>query len=220
MAARTLEQLHATRAKVLARARRYARQAKLNSRRAKASRTRAAQLGRLIAARKAKIGGDAAVTWALKQASDGVVEHPPMSNWGPKIETWIRAAGYTFPVSWCQCFADAAAVHGGAPQIVTGYTPWVMQLNPTVPGIKGYRRVTAEEARPGDFVYYKWPGTSHDPCDHVGVLVQMKAATVLCVEGNTSPGNGGDQSNGGGVFVRERSKSLVVGYMRPPWPKS
>jgi hypothetical protein len=216
---RTVDQLHETRAKVLARARRYARQARLNSRRAKASRKRADQLARLIAARKAKVGGDAAVVWALKQASAGVVEHPPGSNWGPEVERWSRAAGYTFPVSWCQCFADAAAVHGGAPQIVTGYTPWVLQHNPTIAGIKDYRRVKAAEAQPGDFVFYKWPGVSHDPCDHVGVLIEMKATTVLDVEGNTSPGNGGSQNNGGGVFVRERSKSLVVGYVRPPWPK-
>ena len=39
------------------------------------------------------------------------------------------------------------------------------------------------------------------------------------MEGNTSSGNGGSQNNGGGVYVRTRSTSIVAGYVRPPYPK-
>jgi hypothetical protein len=45
------------------------------------------------------------------------------------------------------------------------------------------------------------------------------AHKVLAIarEGNTSPDDQGSQSNGGGVFLRHRSTSLVVGDGRPPY---
>lgn len=152
---------------------------------------------------------DQAVRWALSQV--GTVEQPAFSNWGPRISDWIKASGYTFPVAWCQCFANAAAVHGGCAQLRTGYTPTVMR------GMGGYRPIPLSQAKRGDMVFFKWPGVSRDPCDHVGILLELRAGTVVCVEGNTSPSNAGSQNNGGGVFQRERSRSLVAGAVRPPY---
>lgn len=156
-------------------------------------------------------GGSAqkALAWALAQV--GTVEQPAFSNWGPKISDWIKASGYTFPVAWCQCFANAAAVAGGCPQLKTGYTPTVMR------GIGEFKPIPVSQARPGDMIFFKWPGVSRDPCDHVGILKELRASTVVCVEGNTSPSNAGSQNNGGGVFLRERSRSLVAGAVRPPY---
>jgi cell wall-associated NlpC family hydrolase len=157
-------------------------------------------------------GAKVAVAWALAQA--GTVEHPAGSNWGPKIEDWIKASGYGGPVPWCQCFANAAAVQGGAPQLRTGFTPTVLN------GIGGYKRIPSTQARAGDFVFYKWPGVSRDACDHVGVLLGAPAnGRVETVEGNTSSGVSGSQNNGGGVYHRtDRSTAFVVGYVRPPYP--
>ena len=47
-------------------------------------------------------------------------------------------------------------------------------------------------------------------------MVESAAAgTVTAIEGNTSAGDGGSQDNGGGVFRRTRSRSLVKAYIRP-----
>jgi hypothetical protein len=60
--------------------------------------------------------------------------------------------------------------------------------------------------------------------DHVGLVVEVSnGRDVETIEGNTSSGPGGSQSNGGGVFVRHRHTdgSLggfpIRGYARPPW---
>lgn len=154
-----------------------------------------------------------ALTWA--QAQVGTVEHPAGSNSGPGITAWERASGYGFPVPWCQCFANAAAVAGGAPQLKDGFTPTV--LNGSHAGL-GFNRISLDAADPGDFVFFKWPGVSGFICDHVGVLVAKTASTVTCIEGNTSSSNAGSQNNGGGVFVRTRSRSLVAGAVSVPYP--
>jgi hypothetical protein len=150
--------------------------------------------------------------WALSQV--GTAESPWGSNWGPRIGDWIRASGYGSGVPWCQCFVNAAAVHGGAPQLRTGYTPTVLA------GIGGYKRIPASQARAGDFVFFKFPGVSSASCDHVGILTGPPSGGIVpTVEGNTSSGTYGSQNNGGGVYARRRSTGLVAGYVRPPYPK-
>jgi hypothetical protein len=59
--------------------------------------------------------------------------------------------------------------------------------------------------KPGDLVCYDWgfDGTF----DHVGIFSQGSATSWEAIEGNTSPGSGGSQSNGGGVYRRSRSSA-------------
>jgi hypothetical protein len=149
-----------------------------------------------------------AVRWALSQV--GVGEHPNGSNWGHPVQDWITATGYGYPVPWCACFATEAATHGGAPKLRNGYCPAILA------GIGGYKRVS--HPRPGDFALFKFPGVSSASADHIGVVVSVTAATVTCVEGNTSPTNGGSQNDGGGVYLKTRPRSLVAGFVRPPYP--
>lgn len=156
----------------------------------------------------------AALAWA--QGMVGTVETSP--NWGGKngrITTWIKESGYTFPVSWCQCFANAVAVAGGAPLVRNGYTPdfWNGHFES-----KGYEPIPLSQAQPGDFVYFDWNMGAGDPCDHVGVLKSMTSSTVTCYEGNTSSTNAGSQNNGGGVWLKTRSRSLVRGAVSVPYP--
>lgn len=195
------------------------------SRAAKRNRKEAHQLADRIATRKGKTGHVAAVMWALKQV--GTAEQPAGSNKGPKITQWQVDSGYTWVpgaaagVPWCQCFANAAAVAGGAPQLKTGYTPAVLA------GTGDFKRIPESQAEAGDMVFFKWPGVSNDSCDHVGILTAPARSTgsvVTTVEGNTSPGTAGSQNNGGGVYHRSgataRPKSLVAGYVRVPYPKA
>ena len=98
------------------------------------------------------------------------------------------------------------------------YKPWfnwddVFTLPWYVPGIwndarrKGWTTVTPSD---GDLVIYEFNGDKLS--DHVGLAAPSLGAGKA-VEFNTGPGNGGSQSNGDGVYLRTRSRSLVRGYV-------
>lgn len=75
-----------------------------------------------------------------------------------------------------------------------------------------------EEGDPksGDIVYFDFPD-SIDRVQHVGICVKTMEAgkSVLCIEGNTSKGDSGSQSNGGEVALRLRKREDIVGWGRP-----
>lgn len=154
----------------------------------------------------------AALAWAHDQI--GVTEKPKDSNWGHPVQDWIKASGYGGPVPYCQCGANMVASKGGAPLIKDGYTPNFLAGRYRA---QGYVPVALSHAKPGDFVYFKWPGLSGAICDHVGILVAMTASTVTCIEFNTSSSNAGSQNNGGGVWLRTRSRGLVAGAVSVPY---
>lgn len=162
-------------------------------------------------------GADAAVKWALAQVD--TTEQPPGSNWGGKISDWIRATGYNSPVPWCGCFVNAAIIRAGVPSGAgwIGYTPAIVAHARR--GTDGWKWVGPSEGRRGDLALFDTPGG--DPAVHVGlVLARVDASTYDTVEGNTSSGPGGSQSNGGGVFRRQRSTGgtfHIIGHARPPY---
>jgi cell wall-associated NlpC family hydrolase len=77
--------------------------------------------------------------------------------------------------------------------------------------------VPLADRKPGDWIYYKFPGVSHDACDHVGLYIGENKT----IEGNTSPGLQGSQNNGGVVALKEfgvnRSLTQVVACVRPTY---
>lgn len=165
-----------------------------------------------------EVGVHVALDWALAQVAHKVGEVPAGSNCGPLVDQWNRAAGVApGPAAyWCQSFADAVLVHGGGPQLHSGYTPAVVEWARA--GKYGLRLVghTYGAAQAGDFVYFKFPGTSRDFCDHVGVRLASKQPGT--VEGNTSPGRGGSQNNGGVVAIHGAERiPYVVAVVRPPY---
>src|SRR5437868_5121104 len=117
------------------------------------------------------MGAVEALEWARTQV--GKTENPAGSNKGPNgITQWQVDSGYTwvagakFGVPWCQCFANAVAVHGGCPQLKDGFTPTVLNGSHDK-----WDPVPVNDAQPGAFIFFKWPGVSSHICDHVGVLV-------------------------------------------------
>ena len=78
-------------------------------------------------------------------------------------------------------------------------------------GRYGMRVVSWDNAKPGDFVTFNWDGGVPD---HIGMLVERYSDSAKCVEGNTSPTNAGSQSNGGGVYVRNRDRSQIQAIIR------
>ena len=69
---------------------------------------------------------------------------------------------------------------------------------------------------PGDVLIYDFPGTAYKT-DHCGICESVSGQYVTAIEGNTSNGNTGSQSNGDGVYRRKRKLSLVLGAYRPKY---
>lgn len=70
----------------------------------------------------------------------------------------------------------------------------------------------------GDIVFFDWTGRrQHGNEQHVGVVINRVDSThIQTIEFNTTDGTG-NQSDGGGVYIRTRHTSLVVGYGKPKW---
>lgn len=158
------------------------------------------------------IGGPgAALAWAHSKA--GLREHPPYSNRGPQIDQWERDSGGGVGGPWCAYFVAEALRHAGIILPAgAGYTPnlyaWAVSRTHGLNGLYPW-----SERQPGDLVLFKFPGVSHDVCDHVGIL---DADREHDWEGNTSNGDG-SQNDGGIVARRDRGGADVAGCARPRW---
>lgn len=164
-------------------------------------------------------GPGSAITAALAfaQSMIGISENPPGSNTGPKIDAWQKACG-VHAAPWCGCFVNACLVAAGFPdQEWLRYCPWIEGRAKAGDGGWGWFQVP----RPGDLVLY-----GSTIAQHVGIVkdADLQAPShITSIEGNTSNGPGGSQSNGGCVALRQRHKdgSLdgfpIRGYARAPW---
>lgn len=156
---------------------------------------------------------------AFAESRIGTTENPAGSNWGHPVQDWIRAAGYTSPVPWCGCAANAFLMAGGQPSGAgwIGYTPAIIVHARN--GIGGWSWHGTTDGEPGDLALFDTPGG--DPAVHVGMVEKpISATTYQTIEGNTSSGSAGSQDHGGGVFRRQRSTQgtfRIVGFARPPW---
>ena len=108
-------------------------------------------------------------------------------------------------VSYCLNWAgiDAAGLPGA-------YVPWILSANSDAG-----RLVANEDAQPGDLVMFDWQGDG--VADHIGIVEENHAdeGWMQTIEGNTSSGSGGSQSNGGGVYRRARNYNSIIGVARP-----
>lgn len=66
-----------------------------------------------------------------------------------------------------------------------------------------------------DVVFFHFAG-EHAGANHTGFVIAADAHGVHTIEGNTSAGDSGSQSNGGGVYRRYRPYSVIIGYGRYP----
>jgi hypothetical protein len=141
----------------------------------------------------------------------GVCEKPPGSNSGPFIDYWIKSQGGQLGWPWCAYFVGAMVKWAGGPDIQNGYTVAIVNKARSRKGglTLKWERGKSDGPPPkgaGLIRFWKFPGVSGDFCDHTGLDI----GDGRTVEGNTSPGNGGSQQNGGGVYVRNRGDAYVV----------
>ena len=135
----------------------------------------------------------------------GTTERPANSN-NVKYNTWFYGrevrdtADTKYP--WCMafvqwCFNQAGRKLPYHTASCSALLNWYRQNRPEC-------IVTAP--RPGDIIIYNF--------GHTGIVESVAGSTITAIEGNTSAGEAGSQSNGGGVFRRKRSKTLVTAYIR------
>lgn len=107
-------------------------------------------------------------------------------------------------VSWCaaQCSIPASTI------LKFAYVPYGVEffqkLGRYHPANGSYK------PQPGDIVFF---GKS----DHVGIVERVSGSSIITIEGNTSSGNSGSQSNGDGVYRRTRplKGGWTMGYGVP-----
>lgn len=74
----------------------------------------------------------------------------------------------------------------------------------------------SEVPQKGWLAFMDFPHDGVDRISHIGIVIDVKQNSIVCVEGNTS--GTGDQRNGGMVMIKERpigKGSPVVGYGIP-----
>ena len=70
--------------------------------------------------------------------------------------------------------------------------------------------------RAGDIVFFDFSGRKQ-ATNHVGIVESVTGSTVTTIEGNTSSGASGSQSNGDGVYRRQRRTSVISCAYRPAY---
>ena len=147
---------------------------------------------------------------AVARGELGRTENPPGSN---RVPYWDDYDPAFQGQPWCVAFlwwvfreaGEASAFFGGARTASCGtLLRWYEAQGQTVP---------AKDVRPGDIVILNFRGTQDT--EHCGLAADVDGDLVTTIEGNTSPGLEGSQDNGGGVALKVRCLSQIVGVCRP-----
>ena len=137
------------------------------------------------------------------------------NNHGPWIKTFLAEVGLPEGYAWCDAF-QSYEEHGVAGRRLPIESASVVQTYDTA---KHLGWVVSTPVR-GDLVCYDLDGDgAYD--DHIGLVVKAAALgpmyALQTVEGNTSSGAGGSQSDGDGVYLRRRVVAAKsVAFIRIP----
>ena len=121
--------------------------------------------------------------------------------------------------AWCAMFVSYCMNKAGAGALIKGAqtAKGAAQVSKFVAHAKKHKwaKIAPKDAQLGDIVIFDFPGGYET--DHVGFIRKPSAkGSIFTIEGNTSSG-AGSQSNGGGVYPRTRSFSVVHSIWRPPY---
>ena len=123
-------------------------------------------------------------------------------------------AGPSTSVPWCAMFVSWVFDRAGQPMpgLPTASCSVIVASNRVTS-----RSVSIRDAEPGDVILFDWNPSAGDGADHVGIVEKNCGSYVQTIEGNTSSGSSGSQSNGGGVYRRTRDWSTVYAVYRPDY---
>lgn len=145
----------------------------------------------------------------IAKAELGIKESPANSN-KVKYNNWYygsNVSGSAYP--WCMAFVQWVYNQAGVKlPIKTASCGALMNA------AKKENIWYTGSYKPGDIVIYNFHG-SKVQTDHCGIIESVQDSTVTAIEGNTSSDEKGSQSNGGMVCRKKRSKSLIIGVVRP-----
>jgi hypothetical protein len=116
--------------------------------------------------------------------------------------TWLRNQ------PWCGCWCYYALEAGNVKRLDSHLASVASIEDYAKQGAKCYRGWTTDRSKagPGDLAIIGGYGV------HVETVRGFSGSSTLTYGGNTSPGSGGSQSNGGGAYARTRYSSEVRGY--------
>ena len=141
-----------------------------------------------------------AMNWERSQVGKATAR----SVWAIAYPQWTNS-GY----AWCGGFQVAAYKQAGVDLMKCCwwfYTPYIKNFAVKI----GAWKTSGNQY--GDNALFDW--TLDGVIDHVGAAWPDPAAVSFrSVEGNTSPGTAGSQSNGGGAWVRYRTKPSLRGWV-------
>ncbi len=151
------------------------------------------------------------------------------NNRGDQVEFFQRLMGGAPGDPWCADFVCTCLVKGYARSRVlpedrvtllnlagsagrqvplSGYCPSIASIARS----RGQFRPPVFAPVPGDLVLFDF--TSRGEAHHVGFVMGNRPGGLLAtIEGNTSSGVAGSQSDGDGVYIRNRPRSPVYGYV-------
>lgn len=137
-------------------------------------------------------------------AEIGVKESPKGSN----RQKYGKEYGVN-GTAWCCQFVWWTFKHAGAAALFyggkkTAYCPTLMNY------YKKQGQFVTKDFKSGDIIFFDFNGNGQP--DHVGIVEKITGDVIYTIEGNTSVGN---DSNGGQVMRRNRSKKNVLGVGRP-----
>lgn len=124
---------------------------------------------------------------------------------------WHKASSSYQGQPWCAAFVQWCLYKNGM---------WFSASYPYYcPSIESAARSRGQwhsTPRAGDLVLFSF---GYNEAVHVGFVEKvLDASRIQTIEGNTSSGSGGSQTNGGGVYRRIRSRTWGVrGYARPTY---
>lgn len=123
-------------------------------------------------------------------------------------EKWLLANG----ISYCDIFVTWVFWKAGCLNILPGKQSYNVNYRASHGG-----HVSKSQAQPGDVLVFDWD-MSTKRANHVGILEKrLSSGNFQTIEGNTTTGTRGSQSNGGRVARRVRRPSQVRYVIRPNW---
>jgi hypothetical protein len=137
-------------------------------------------------------------------------------NRAPWLDSWARQYVGPWMVGqpWCGLLCIVAWASAGV-SLPKDTVSTVAILNRARRGDQ-FTAVSPESARAGDLVVMDFDRAHGPPAMHVGLAKgPMRNGLIPTREGNTSPGSGGSQNDGGGVYDRVRPRNVVVVVARP-----
>ena len=139
----------------------------------------------------------------IAQKEIGTKESPAGSN-KVKYAKWYGMNGQP----WCVMFVNWCFNEAGAYSLLPAKTASCTAM---MNAAKSKGVWVTDDYQIGDIPIYNFEGSYH-----TGIIEAVNASTVTAIEGNTAVGN---DSNGGEVMRRTRSKSNIMGAVRPKYEK-